>query len=241
MTNDARPAPPSVVARRYPLLGGAAAWYLPLLAAVLAASAVAFAAFDVAIGAAAVGWAVHRLTHSVVVEVSPTGLTRGLLGLGVFRARTTVIPWGAIAEVHTAWCRPGDDFALETAVRDREGRTIRLSTAMGLAAYWACLAEIVRRAPGAACSGITDAVLADGPPARHHVVSAIGTAAGLALVLAALVALHALWAQGRSSLARDLEQIGAVGELTVPACAGGSSSDAGRVGDRRGAPGDNCR
>jgi len=215
MTNDARPAPAPIVARRYPLLGGAVAWYLPLLAAVLGAGAGAFEAFDVAIGAAALGWAAYRLTRSVVVEVSSTGLTRGLLGMGVFRARTTSIPWGAVAEVHTAWCRPGDDFALETAVRDREGRTIRLSTAMGLAPYWACLAEIVRHVPSAARSGLTDAVLADGPPSRRHVVSALGTAAGLALVLAALVALHVLWAQGRSSLARDLERIGAAREPTL--------------------------
>ena len=69
--------------------------------------------------------------------------------------------------------------------------------------------------PAAARSGLTDAVLADGPPSRHHVVSALGTAAGLSLVLAALVAVHALWAQGRSSLARDLERIGAAGESTV--------------------------
>jgi hypothetical protein len=241
MTNDARPVPAPGVARRYPLLGGAAAWYLPLLAAVLAASAVVFAAFDVAIGAAALGWAVHRLTRSLVLEISATGLTRGVLGMGAFRARTTVMSWGAVAEVHTAWCRPADDFALETVVRDREGRTIRLSTAMGLAAYWTCLAEIVQRAPAAARSGLTDGVLADGPPARHDVVSALGTAAGLALVLAALVALHALWAQGQSSLARDLEAIGAAGELTAQACAGGSPSGAGHVGDRRRAAGDNCR
>ena len=215
MTDDARPAPAPIVARRYPLLGGAAAWYLPLLAAVVGAGAVAFEGLDVAIGAAALGWAVYRLTRSVVVEVSPGGLTRGLLGMGAFRARTTFIPWSAVAEVHTAWCRPGDDFALETAVRDREGRTIRQSTAMGLAPYWACLAEIVRHVPAAARSGLTDAVLADGPPSRHHVVSALGTVAGLALILAALVAVHALWAQGRSSLARDLERIGVAGEPTV--------------------------
>jgi hypothetical protein len=215
MTNDARPAPAPLVARRFPLIGGAAAWYLPLLGAVLGVGAAAFEAFEVAIGAAAVGWAVYRLTRSVVVEVSSTGLTRGLLGMGAFRARTTSIPWSAVAEVHTAWCRPGDDFALETAVRDRAGRSIRLSTAMGLAPYWACLAEIVRHVPAAARSGLTDAVLADGPPSRRHVVSALGTAAGLALILAALVAVHALWAQGRSSLARDLERIEAAREPTL--------------------------
>jgi len=239
MTNNARPVRAPIVARRYPLLGGAVTWYLPILAAVLGARAVAFGTFDVAIGAAALGWAVYRLTRSVVVEVSLTGLTRGLLGMGAFRARTTSIPWGAVAEVHTAWCRPGDDFALETAVRDREGRTIRLSTAMGLAPYWACLAEIVRHVPAAARSGLTDAVLADGPPSRHHVVSALGPAAGLALVLAALVAVHALWAQGRSSLARDLERIGAAGESTAVACAG-SRSSVGRAGDPGAAGADRC-
>jgi len=234
MTNDARPAP--IAVRRYPLLGGPAAWYLPLLAAVLAAGAAAFEAFDVAIAAAALGWAVHRLTRAVVVEISPAGLTRGLLGVGAFRARTTVMPWSAIVEIHTAWCRPGDDSALETTVRDREGRTIRLSTAMGLAAYWAGLAEIVRRAPAAARPGITDAVLAEGPPARHHVVSAIGTAAGLALVLAAFVTVHYLWAQGRSSLSRDLEQLGAANESAPPACSARSASEMGRV-----APREECR
>jgi hypothetical protein len=215
MTNDARPAPAPIVVRRYPLIGGPAAWYLPLLGAVLGIGAVAFEAFEVAIGAAALGWAVYWLMRSVVVEVSSTCLTRGLLGMGAFRARTTSIPWSAVAEVHTVWCRPGDDFALETAVRDRVGRSIRLSTAMGLASYWACLAEIVRHAPAAARSGLTDAVLADGPPSRRHVVSALGTAAGLALILAALVAVHALWAQGRSSLARDLERIEAGREPTL--------------------------
>ena len=215
MTNDARPTPAPIAARRYPVVGGAPAMYLPLLAAVLGAGAVAFRAFDVAIGAAALGWAVYRLTRSVVVEVSSTGVTRGVLGIGAFRALPVVIPWGAVAAVHTAWCRPGDDFALETSVRDHAGRTIRLSTAMGLAAYWDCLDEIVRHAPAAARSGLTDAVLGDGPPSRHHLVSALGTAAGLALVLAAFIAVHALWAQGRSSLARDLERIGAAGESTA--------------------------
>lgn len=231
MTNDVRSAPVSPRVRRYPLLGGAAAWFLPLLAVVLTAGAVAFGAFDVAIGVGALGWAGYRCARSVVLEISPAGLTRGLLAVGAFRARTTVIPWEAIVAVHTAWCFPGDDSALETAVRDREGRTIRLSTAMGLAAYWACLAEIVRRAPAAARSGITDGVLAGGPPTRRDVVSATGTAAVLALVLAALVTMHAVWAQGRSSLARDLERIGVAREPTAPAC----------PGDRRGAPGDRCR
>jgi hypothetical protein len=216
MSRKTRPRPGPIAACRYPLLGAPAAWYLPLLAAVLAAGAVAYQAPDLAIGAAALGWGAHRLTRSTVVEVSGPGLTRGLLGPGSFRACTTVMAWSAVTEVHTAWCRPGDDLALETVVRDREGTTIRLSTAMGLAAYRACLADIVRLAPAAARSGLTDSVLADGPPTRRELASALGTAAGLALVLAALVAVHALWGQGRGSLARDLERLGAGGEAAGP-------------------------
>jgi len=212
MANDTSQVPTPLGIRRYPVVGGAAAWCLPLLAVLLAAAAAAFRGVDVAAGIAAVGWAVHRLSRSVVVETSPTGLTRGLLALGTFRTRTTVIPWRSVVEVRTAWSRPGDDSALETAVHDGEGRTIRLSTTMGLAAYWACLAEIVHRAPAAARVGLTDGVLADGPPERHDLVAAIRAAAALALVLAAVMAVHYLWAQGRSSLARDLERASAVGE-----------------------------
>jgi hypothetical protein len=211
MGNETSPARTRVDIRRYPVVGGAAAWCLPLLAVLLAAAG-AYRGIDVAAGVAAVGWVAHRLSRSVVVETSPIGLTRGLLALGTFRTRATIIPWRTIVEVHTAWSRPGDDSALETAVRDREGRTIRLSTTMGLAAYWACLAEIARRAPAAARVGITDGVLADGPPERHDLVAAIRAAAALALVLVALAAVHYLWAQGRSSLARDLERASAVGE-----------------------------
>jgi hypothetical protein len=236
---DARPARAPVPARRYPLLGGAAAWYLPLLGAAIAGAAAAVGALDVALGAAAFGWAVRRLTCSVAVEIAPIGLTRGILGLGSFRARTTVIAWDTVAEVHTQWSRPGDDLALETVVRDREGRTIRLSTAMGLAAYWACLGEIVRRAPAARRSGITDAVMVEAPPSRRHLVSAMGTAAGLALALAALVSVHYLWAQGRSSLSRDLERIGAVTE-PAPACPAVARRSVAGGGEGRAAAGDRC-
>jgi hypothetical protein len=236
---NARPVRAPIRARCYPLLGGAAAWYLPLLAAAVAVGAAALGALDVALAAAALGWAVRRLTRSVAVEVAPMGLTRGLLGPGAFRACTTVIAWDAVAEVHTQWSRPGDDLALETVVRDRRGRTIRLSTAMGLAAYWACLGEIVRRAPAARRSGITDAVVAEAPPTRHDLVSAMGTAAGLALALAALVSVHYLWAQGRSSLSRDLERIGAVTE-PASACPGVSRRSVARAGEGRAAAGDRC-
>jgi hypothetical protein len=76
---------------------------------------------------------------------------------------------------------------------------------MGFQSYWACLAEIVRQAPWAARPGLTDAVLAGGPPARRDVIAATKTAGALALILAAMVGVCYLWAQGRSSLSRDLE------------------------------------
>jgi hypothetical protein len=181
----------------------------PVVLMLVAGGAAVHGAVEVAIVAGVLGWGTFRLARAIVIEVSRTALTRGLVARGVFRGRSTVIPWSAVAEVHTAWRRPGDDSALETTVRAFDGRTVRLSTRMGLAAYLACLSEVARRAPAAVHSGETDAVLADGPPTRQHVLAALRTAAVLALLLVALVGLHYVWAQGRSSLARYLEQTGA--------------------------------
>jgi hypothetical protein len=208
------PAPAQALegTRHFSVVGGPAAWGLAGLAGLLVAGAAAFKGTDAAAVVAVLAWMVHRLSRSVVVETSPAGITRGLLALGAFRARPTVIAWLAVVEVRTAWLRPHDDSALETVVRDREGRSIRLSTAMGLAAYWACLAEIVRRAPSAARVGLTDDVLADGPPGQRDLVAALRAAAALALILGAIVAVHYVWAQGRSSLARDLERASATTE-----------------------------
>lgn len=209
MATRAAPARAPEESRRYPAVGGAAAWALALLAILLTVAAAVFHGIGMAAAVAALGWTVHRLSRAMIVETSSAGLTRGLLGLGAFPARPTLIPWGSIVEVRTAWRRPGDDSALETVVRDREGRVIRLSTAMGLGAYWACLAEIVRRAPDAARVGLTDPVLADGPPGRRDLMAAGRAAAALALLLAAVVAMHYVWAQGSSSVARDLERASA--------------------------------
>jgi hypothetical protein len=192
MPHASPPAAAPVDIRQYPVLGGAAAWCLVLLAICLAAGALAFKGVEAAAGVAALGWAVHRLSRSLVVETSPTGLTRGVLALGTFRTCTTVMPWRSVTEVYTGWARPGDDSALQTVVRDREGQSICLSTTMGLAAYWACLAEIARRAPAAAHVGLTDDVLAGRPPERRDLVDAARAAAALALVLAAIVAVHYL-------------------------------------------------
>jgi hypothetical protein len=45
-------------------------------------------------------------------------------------------------------------------------------------------------------------VLAEGPPGRRGFLSAAATAGALALVVVAVVGVHYLWAQGRSSVVR---------------------------------------
>lgn len=190
---------------RYRLQGAVVAGTVPLLAGAAALAATTSGTLDLALVTAVLGWAWYALCRSFLLELSAAALTRGLVLGGRFLPGATVIALDAITAVHTDWRRPGDHSALETIVRDREGRAIRFSTAMGLHRYWACLAAVVGAAPQAARSGVTGAVLADGPPARRHAVSAALTAGALALVLAAMVAVHYLWAQGRSSHARQLE------------------------------------
>jgi hypothetical protein len=189
---------------RYPVVGGAAAWRLPLLTGMIVLAGLVLDAWAIAAGVAVLGGVGHRLWRSVVIEVSPDGLARGLRLDGVFVGATTSMAWSSVAGVETDWWAPDDHRALETSVRSRDGTTIRISTAMGLRAYRACLAEIIRRAPGAARSSLTDAALVSGPPARPGV--AVGTASVLALILGVLVGFGYLLAQGRSSLARYLEE-----------------------------------
>jgi hypothetical protein len=206
--------------RRYPVVGGMAAWRLPLLASLLALAGVALDAGGWALGVLGFGWLANRLWQCVVVEVSPDGLARGLLVEGTFLRPPAAIAWSAVVAVETDWCDPGDHSGLETRVRGRDGTTIRLSTAMGCRGYWSCLEAIVRRAPGAARSGLTDATLAGGPPARREVLAAAKTSAVLALVLVALIGVFYVWAQGRSSLARDLERATEAGSFPPGECGG---------------------
>lgn len=183
--------------RRYPILGGVAGHCVPVAIALLASRAFMQGEWDLAVGAGVLGGIAYRLWRSVVIEVSAPGLTRGFLLRGAFLGRATVILWPAVTEVYTRWCRPHDDSALETIVRGRDGAVIRLSTAMGLGVYFTCLAEVVQRAPGARRTGLTDAALADGPPARRHAVSVATTVGALSLVLLVLVAVFWALAQGR--------------------------------------------
>lgn len=218
--------------RRYPVVGGVAAWRLPVLTALLALAGLALDARGVAVAVVVLGWVGHRLWRSVVIEVSPDGLARGFALDGIALGRTTSMPWRSIVAVETDWWEPDDDHALETTVRSRDGTTIRLSTAMGLQSYWACLAEIVRRAPWAVRSELTDATLAGGPPSSRDLIAATKTAGALALILAAMIGLCYVLAQGRSSLSRYLEETAATPPSVREACRSGARIEdgAGRAG-----------
>jgi hypothetical protein len=196
--------------RRYRVVAGLSAWRIPVLTGICAIPAVTAEAWWLAVGVALAGGVATALARGVVIQVGAAGLSRGLVLRGVPLGWGLAIPWRAIVEVHTDWCRPHDDSALQTTVRGRDGTEIRLSSAMGLGRYWACLADIVASAPWAVRSGLTEEVLAEGPPTRRHVLSAAAVAGALALVLAAMAGIHYAWSQGRSYLSRYLEETGAV-------------------------------
>lgn len=203
--------------RQYRIAGGMAAWPIPVISSVLGLGALSLDTLELALVIALVGFVAQTMWRGGVVETSPVGLTRGFLLNGRFLGRTTIIAWSSVVSVHTDWRRPGDDTALVTTVRDGEGRSIRLSTAMGLRQYWACLATIASRVPPARRSGLTEAVLDEGPPGRRGLISAAATAGALALVMVGVVGLHYLWAQGRSSAVRQQEQAGQATESSLPA------------------------
>ncbi|MGH7303445.1 MAG: hypothetical protein ACRELZ_09155 [Candidatus Rokuibacteriota bacterium] len=197
--------------RRFPVIGGIAAWHIPLVLTTLGLGAIGLGLLEIAMALAGLGFVVQSLLRGRVVEVSTRGLTRGLVLNGRFVGRTTVMAWIAVASVHTDWRRPGDDTALDTTVRDHQGHAIHFTTAMGLRAYWTCLAAVVAGARDAHRLGLTNAVLAADPLGRSTLLPAAATAGALALVIVALAGIHYLWAQGPSSLSRSIEQADAVG------------------------------
>jgi hypothetical protein len=219
----------AVSLRRVPVIGGIAAWHIPIVATTLGLGALGLGLLEIVVAVGVLGFVAQSALRSVVLEIAPGGLTRGFLLNGRFLGRTTVIAWGAVASVHTEWRRPGDDTALATTVRDAQGRAIHFTTAMGLGRYWACLTAVAAGAPAARRSGLTEALLADAPPGRRSALSAAATAGLLGLVIVALVGVHYLWAQGRSSLARSLEPEGAVGPTAHDAStSAGTETDASR-------------
>ena len=197
--------------RHVPVIGGLAAWHIPLVATILGLRALGLELLELAVAVGVLGFVAQTLLRSVVVEISPRGLTRGFTLNGRFLGRTTVMAWEAVASVHTDWRRPGDDTALTTTVRDGHGHAIHFTTAMGLRGYWACLASVGARVPAARRSGLTDALLCNEPPGWRTLLSAAATAGALALLIVMLVGMHYLFAQGPSSLTRYLEQTSATG------------------------------
>jgi len=194
-----------------PVVGGIAAWHIPIVTATLGLGAVGLGLLELALATGILGFVAQSLLSGVVVEISPRGLTRGFVLDDRFLGRTTAMAWSAVASVHTDWRRPGDDTALATTVRDRQGRAIHFTTAMGLRAYWECLAAVAASAPAAQRSGLTDALLSQDPLGRRTVLSAVATAGALALIIVALVGIHYLWAQGPSTQARYFERTGSIG------------------------------
>lgn len=192
--------------RTYPVIGGVASRGAPLLGALAALGTGVAAGWDLAVAVVLLLTAIAALWPRVVVQVSGAALVRGRRAGRTTVGALVVIPWPRVTTIHTDWRRPGDDTALETVVTGADGAAIRFSSTMGLHAYRACLADVTARAPRARRAGLTEAVLAS-RSARGELLPAAATAAGLALLLAALVGLHYVWAQGKSSLARQLEAV----------------------------------
>jgi hypothetical protein len=192
--------------RHLPVVGGIAAWPVPVVAGTLAAGALGLGLLEIAAAIGVLAFVAHTVLRGMIVELAPRGLTRGFVLNGRFIGRATVMPWSSVVSVHTDWRRPGDDTALATTVRDAHGHVIHFTTAMGLSAYWSCLATVVAAASSAHRSGLTETIVAGDPPSRRSVLSAAATAGVLGLVILAVVGLHYVLAQGRSSLSRALEQ-----------------------------------
>jgi hypothetical protein len=184
-----------------------AAWHVPLVTVTLGLGGLGLGLLELAVSACVLGFVAQSLLRGVVVEIGPQGLTRGFALNGRFLGSTTVMAWDAIVDVNSDWRCPGDDTALRTSVRDGQGRTIDFTTAMGLRTYWSCLGAVAAGAPGAERSGLTEALLSQPSPSRRNVRTGAATVAALALVIVAVASVHWLWAQGRSSLERQLEQL----------------------------------
>jgi hypothetical protein len=191
--------------RHVPVVGGIAAWSVPLITAVLGLGGVGLGLLEFAVAAGVVGFVAQGLLRSVVVEISERGLARGFILNGRFLGGTTVMPWHTIASVHTDWRRSGDDTALATTVRDREGRAIHFTTTMGLWTFRECLVVVVDRALDAERSGLTETLLSEELPGPRAVLSAATTTGALALVILALVGIHYVWARGPSTVERYLD------------------------------------
>jgi hypothetical protein len=147
--------------RHYRALGGLAAWRVPTLTAGLLLGAALLGELEMAIAIAIGGGVLTWIEGSRVIEVSPVGLSEGLLIGGRLLGAPPTLPWHAVTEIDTGWISPRATTALVTEIRGTEGPTIRLTTQMGLRAYRHLVAVAVERAPGARLTGLSRDLLAD--------------------------------------------------------------------------------
>ena len=172
--------------RRYRALGGLAGWRVPLVVGVLALGAALAGHWTFACILAAAGLAARGLDRAVVLDVSAMGLSRGIAVAGAFVMPARVIAWRSVDEIATGWRGPRDFTALETVVTSRDAGAIHFSSRMGYAAYRTLLADVVRRAPRARRTGLTDELLAETAPAPRRLSARTVALLVVAAFLAAL-------------------------------------------------------
>jgi hypothetical protein len=173
--------------RRYRVVGGVAAWRIPMMFGFLTAAAAVAGEWTIASVVVATGVVAQAIEQGAVFVISPRGLTRGFLIGSSFVGRPRIVAWASITEIATSWRGERDYTALETTVRARDDGVLRFSSGMGLAAYQALLAEVSMRAPaGAVRSGLTQQVLNEAGRPSFRVSPAWMTAFSVAIVLALL-------------------------------------------------------
>jgi hypothetical protein len=179
-------------ARRYPAVGGLAAWRRPALLGGLAVAALVVGEWTVASALAATEIVLELIGAAVLFEVSPRGLARGLALRGVMIGHGRVLAWEAVEEVATRWYRPGDCSMLETIITTRDRERLSFSTRMGLRGYWRLLADVTRHAPHARHTGLTVEVLSESPSVMRPMSPRRRAVLVAGLVVVAVCALLAL-------------------------------------------------
>ena len=149
--------------RRYPMIGRLATWSVPLVCGVLAAALLSKGEWVAAVILCLLAAMLLRLEGTLVCEVSPAGLARGVCVGGAFVGPARVIAWPAVEEIMTDWRGGRDQTLLVTTVQGRDGSTLSFTSTMGLRAYRALVAEVACRAPHARLTGLTAQLLAEMP------------------------------------------------------------------------------
>lgn len=150
---------------RYRVVGGLAGWRVPVVCAPAVFVMVALGEWVLAWIAMGLGLLVSGVERTLVLEVGPGSLARGLVVGGRLVAPLAVVPWASVTEIATRARGVGSLAVLETHVISATAGTIRFSVVMGARGYRSLLAEVARRAPRARRTGLTDAVLAETQPA----------------------------------------------------------------------------